>query len=106
MAASFIRGDCRIFQSDSSHGSRSMRRLISSTDDVDGPFVISQQEINMNSQIVENMNTQNTETSLLSDGELNAVVGGTLVDSFVHGFLHTCPQAGYESFRRAIGGCL
>jgi hypothetical protein len=55
------------------------------------------------------MDTEKVEIELLSDDELDAVVGGeanTVVDAFVHGFLKTCPQAGYNSFAKVFAGCI
>jgi hypothetical protein len=52
--------------------------------------------------------TEDSTTTELSIEELDIVAGGAmdLVGAFVHGFLHTCPQGGWDSMRRAIGGCL
>jgi hypothetical protein len=55
------------------------------------------------------MDTENVETKLLSDDELDAVAGGaanSLVGAFVQGFLKTAPQAGYDSFAKVFAGCI
>jgi hypothetical protein len=70
---------------------------------------------NSNHQVVDMNTTEKavptevSRTTELSIEDLDAVAGGEpqgLVNNFVHGFLSTCPSQGYDSFRRAIGGCL
>jgi len=46
-----------------------------------------------------------TKTELSMD-ELDAIAGAeTLVQSFVAGFVSTCPDAGYRSIVKATAGC-
>jgi hypothetical protein len=47
-----------------------------------------------------------TTTTELSMKELDAIAGArTLVQSFVAGFVSTCPDAGYRSIVKATAGC-
>lgn len=52
--------------------------------------------------------TEVSTTTELSTEELDAAAGGEMdpVVAFTKGFLRTCPPQGWDSFRRAIGGCL
>jgi hypothetical protein len=55
---------------------------------------------------IETTEAPEVTTTELSMKELDAIAGArTLVQSFVAGFVSTCPDAGYRSIVKATAGC-